>query len=39
VPPPIRYGGLTIISGPSARQTGSLQRNSSFVSWEKLPDR
>jgi hypothetical protein len=39
VPPPVRYGGTAIINGPAGNKNGSLQRNSSFVSWEKLPDR
>jgi hypothetical protein len=39
VPQPVRYGGTAIINGQAGNKNASLQRNSSFVSWEKLPDR
>ena len=35
----VRYGGLAIIAGPGGSKDRSLQRNSSFVSWENLSDR
>jgi hypothetical protein len=40
-PPPVRYGGLAIIAGPAGARdkSNTLQRNSSFVSWENLSDR
>jgi hypothetical protein len=40
-PAPVRYGGLAIIAGPggSKDKTNSLQRSSSFVSWENLEGR
>jgi hypothetical protein len=38
---PIRYGGLALIAGANVTRdkSGSLQRNSSIVSWENLGDR
>jgi hypothetical protein len=38
---PPRYGGLAIIAGPSAARdkAASVQRTTSFVSWENLSDR
>jgi hypothetical protein len=40
-PSPVRYGGLAIIAGPagSRDKSNTLQRNSSFVSWENLEGR